>query len=81
VEALVRVAAEATDAALAAEAAEAAGRGLRWLAHRPAGGTRFDAAPIGLYCAKLWYDEEIYPLAFTVAAFERAAAVTAAPEA
>jgi squalene-hopene/tetraprenyl-beta-curcumene cyclase len=78
VEALVRVAAEAADAALAAEAAEAAGRGLRWLVDRTAGGMRFDAAPIGLYFAKLWYDEELYPLAFTVAAFERAAGLVAA---
>ena len=37
-----------------------------------AGGTTYPSAPIGLYFAKLWYDEQIYPLAFTVAAVERA---------
>ena len=81
VEALARVAGEAADPGLRRRAAAATARGVAWLLERTAGGTRFDAAPIGLYFAKLWYDEEIYPLAFTVAAFERAAAVTAAPEA
>ena len=40
---------------------------------RTVGGTQFDATPIGLYFAKLWYDEKLYPLVFTVAALERAA--------
>ena len=35
------------------------------------GGRTFPAAPIGLYFAKLWYDEALYPLLFTVAALER----------
>jgi squalene-hopene/tetraprenyl-beta-curcumene cyclase len=37
-----------------------------------AGGSQFPAAPIGLYFAKLWYFEDLYPLSFTVAACERA---------
>jgi len=78
VEALARVAREAADPGLRHRAAAATGRGIGWLVERTAGGTRFDAAPIGLYFASLWYDEEIYPLAFTVAAFERAAALTPA---
>ena len=45
---------------------------MAWLLEHTAAGTRFPAAPIGLYFAKLWYDEELYPLAFTVAALERA---------
>ena len=77
VEALARVAAESTDPAVATVAAEAAGRGLSWLVDATGEGVRFPAAPIGLYFAKLWYDESLYPLAFTVAAFERAAAVNA----
>ena len=81
VEALARVARESPDTGLRHRAAAAAGRGVGWLVERTAGGTRFDAAPIGLYFAKLWYDEEIYPLAFTVAALERAARLTPATRA
>jgi squalene-hopene/tetraprenyl-beta-curcumene cyclase len=47
--------------------------GVGWLLERTAGGTHFPTAPIGLYFAKLWYAEELYPLLFTVAAWERAA--------
>jgi squalene-hopene/tetraprenyl-beta-curcumene cyclase len=78
VEALARVAAESPDAALRERAAAAVGAGVGWLVARTEAGTRFEAAPIGLYFAKLWYDEELYPLAFTVAALERAAALARA---
>ena len=73
VEALARVAAESRDAGLRGRATDAVSSGVDWLLEHTAGGTRFPAAPIGLYFAKLWYDEELYPLAFTVAALERAA--------
>ena len=73
VEALARVAAESRDATLRNRAADAVASGVAWLLGHTAAGTRFPAAPIGLYFAKLWYDEELYPLAFTVAALERAA--------
>jgi len=73
VEALARVAAESRDAGLRGRATAAVSSGVAWLLDHTAGGTRFPAAPIGLYFAKLWYDEELYPLAFTVAALERAA--------
>jgi squalene-hopene/tetraprenyl-beta-curcumene cyclase len=46
------------------EAAIAAG--CEWLQSATADGTRFPAAPIGLYFAKLWYSEALYPLLFTV---------------
>jgi len=72
VEALARVAAESRDAGLRGRATTAVKSGVAWLLEHTAGGTRFPAAPIGLYFAKLWYDEELYPLAFTVAALERA---------
>ena len=36
-------------------------------------GRRFEPAPIGLYFAKLWYFERLYPLAFTAAALARLA--------
>ena len=39
-------------------------RGARWLAER----ADFAPSPIGLYFAKLWYSEELYPLVFTVGA-------------
>ena len=56
-------------------------RGAAWLAKRTEGGTRFDAAPIGLYFARLWYHEELYPLIFAVSALalaERALRATPA---
>ena len=72
VESLARVAAESPDVGLRGRAATAVAAGVGWLIAHTAGGTQFEAAPIGLYFAKLWYDEELYPLAFTVAALERA---------
>jgi len=41
-------------------------RGARWLAER----TDLRPSPIGLYFAKLWYSETLYPLIFTVAALK-----------
>ncbi len=72
VEALARVAAESPMADLRDRARAAVAAGVGWLLDRSAEGTRFPAAPIGLYFAKLWYDEALYPLVFTVAALERA---------
>lgn len=79
VEALAEVAELAADRELAARAMVAVGRGLEWLITHTDGGRRFPAAPIGLYFAKLWYDEELYPLTFTVTAFERAARLLESP--
>ena len=39
-----------------------------WLIARTRGGRDFPAAPIGLYFARLWYFERLYPLIFTVSA-------------
>jgi len=64
-----RASAEALRAALA--------RGTDWLIRRTDEGRRFDAAPIGLYFAALWYFERLYPLLFTVSALERASAIAA----
>ena len=50
---------------------EAVARGCRWLTHRTAAGSRYESTPIGLYFARLWYREELYPLIFTVSALER----------
>jgi squalene-hopene/tetraprenyl-beta-curcumene cyclase len=53
--------------------------GAEWLVEATDGGTRFPAAPIGLYFAKLWYYERLYPIVFVVSALEGATA--AFPEA
>lgn len=50
---------------------DAARRGAGWLIARSASGTVFPAAPIGLYFAKLWYGERLYPLVWTVLALTR----------
>jgi squalene-hopene/tetraprenyl-beta-curcumene cyclase len=49
-------------------------RGLAWLARATDDGRQFRPSPIGLYFARLWYSEELYPLVFTAAACEIAAA-------
>lgn len=79
VEALAEVAEHAADRELAGRALVAVGRGLEWLIERTDGGKVFPAAPIGLYFAKLWYGEALYPLAFTVTAFGRAARLLESP--
>ena len=47
-------------------------RGLAWLRTATQDGCHFPAAPIGLYFARLWYSEALYPLIFTVAAIQAA---------
>jgi squalene-hopene/tetraprenyl-beta-curcumene cyclase len=42
--------------------------GLAWLNRATGEGVEFTASPIGLYFARLWYAEELYPIIFTVAA-------------
>ncbi len=48
-------------------------RGVEWLLHRMEAGGGQKPSPIGLYFARLWYDEALYPVVFTVAALGRAA--------
>ena len=43
--------------------------GVRWLIDATDGGRRAAPAPIGLYFAKLWYSEALYPWIFTLGAF------------
>jgi squalene-hopene/tetraprenyl-beta-curcumene cyclase len=45
--------------------------GSSWLVQHTQAGTRFEPAPIGLYFARLWYHEQLYPLIFTVSALEQ----------
>lgn len=47
-------------------------RGLSWLLARIESGTFQEPAPIGLYFAKLWYFERLYPIIFTTSALARA---------
>ena len=54
------------DTALAVAVWDDDARGARWLASR----ADFEPSPIGLYFAKLWYSEKLYPLIFTVAALK-----------
>ena len=46
-------------------------RGCAWLAEETHEGTHFTARPIGLYFAKLWYSESLYPLIYTLSALGR----------
>ena len=48
----------------------AVARGVAWLNKTTDGGRRFPAAPVGLYFARLWYSEELYPLIFAAGALE-----------
>lgn len=48
-------------------------RGARWLVSAVRGGFHAVPSPIGLYFAKLWYYEDVYPLIFTVSALSRVA--------
>jgi squalene-hopene/tetraprenyl-beta-curcumene cyclase len=73
VDALATVVALTKDPALATRARTAVERGVQWLLDRTDEAATFPTAPIGLYFAKLWYAEDLYPLVFTVGAWERAA--------
>ncbi len=53
-------------------AAAAWTRGLEWLLDRVESGKFRDPAPLGLYFAKLWYFERLYPIIFATSALARA---------
>lgn len=69
------LAASAAHAPLPPRRREAFLKGLDWLIRAVETRNHLEAAPIGLYFAKLWYYEKMYPLVFTVAALGRALAV------
>ena len=50
-------------------------RGVSWLVEHTQNGTHFPAAPIGLYFARLWYHEKMYPVVWTLGALRQAAAL------
>jgi squalene-hopene/tetraprenyl-beta-curcumene cyclase len=47
-------------------------KGLRWLIEAVESGRHLQSAPIGLYFAKLWYDERLYPVTFAASALRAA---------
>ncbi|MYC67571.1 MAG: squalene--hopene cyclase [Acidobacteriia bacterium] len=49
--------------------------GVRWLIDATDHGQRVPATPIGLYFARLWYSEALYPRVFTLAALASAAEI------
>lgn len=51
-----------------ADCREAAERALGWLLRQTQGGRQWAAAPIGLYFARLWYFERLYPMVWGVQA-------------
>jgi squalene-hopene/tetraprenyl-beta-curcumene cyclase len=55
-------------------AAEALERGVAWIVERTNRGRETPASPIGLYFARLWYFEALYPLIFAAAAMKAAGA-------
>lgn len=50
----------------------AAAKGLAWLVRAVQEGRHRQAEPIGLYFARLWYYEDLYPIIFTVSALREA---------
>jgi squalene-hopene/tetraprenyl-beta-curcumene cyclase len=57
-----------------ADSLNALRRGSEWLINATSEGARTPVAPIGLYFARLWYFEELYPLIFATGAMIRARA-------
>ncbi len=53
--------------------------GLAWLERATGEFTRFAPSPLGLYFARLWYAEDLYPLLFTMDAVANAARAAATP--
>jgi squalene-hopene/tetraprenyl-beta-curcumene cyclase len=52
-------------------AREAVRRGAEWLVRKTAQGRSTPVSPIGLYFARLWYSEELYPLVFALSALSK----------
>jgi len=54
---------------------QAIARGTRWLIDALGAGGDATAAPLGLYFARLWYYEDLYPVVFALAGLARAGTV------
>ena len=57
----------------------AANRGAQRLLELTRNGTHFPASPIGLYFARLWYAEQLYPMIFSAAAWRAVLAAAGIP--
>ena len=55
-------------AATVADLDNSAARGVEWLTDATEEGRRVETTPIGLYFAKLWYSEKLYPWTFALGA-------------
>jgi squalene-hopene/tetraprenyl-beta-curcumene cyclase len=64
--ALSTLAPNGTEGAAEPQVRHAIERGTRWLVEATGEGLRTPAAQIGLYFARLWYYEELYPLVFAL---------------
>jgi squalene-hopene/tetraprenyl-beta-curcumene cyclase len=60
------------------QVAQAVARGARWLIDATGGGADVAAAPVGLYFARLWYYEELYPVIFALAGLASVASTSRA---
>ena len=58
--------------ALAGRSSPEVRRAVDWLLSATKDGTHFPCAPIGLYFARLWYHERLYPVVWTAQAFRSA---------
>jgi squalene-hopene/tetraprenyl-beta-curcumene cyclase len=58
--------------AAGSEATQAVNSGLAWLVAQVEAGALSHPTPIGLYFARLWYFEKLYPVIFSLAALGRA---------
>ncbi|MBN1818218.1 MAG: hypothetical protein JW828_12735 [Sedimentisphaerales bacterium] len=65
------------DGGMAPEIEQAIDGGIAWLIQATQAGTESYPAAIGLYFARLWYYERLYPIVFAVTAMETAAAFIA----
>ncbi len=72
VDALSRLAADADQKSHGEAIPDAIAAGTRYLIKKTNRGHIAPSAPIGLYFARLWYYEKLYPIIFTVSALQRA---------
>jgi squalene-hopene/tetraprenyl-beta-curcumene cyclase len=59
------------------QVSKAVARGAHWLIEATGRGEESAAAPLGLYFARLWYYEELYPLVFAIGGLAAARTVPA----
>ncbi len=64
---------------LAAPVRMAVAAGAAWLVQHTAQGTEFPGSPIGLYFARLWYHERLYPIIWALGALQKAERVLKLP--